>query len=768
MKTIFSIFFILFCFLLQSQIEQNSPLILSEIMKGNEFIGHQPSDIRWSLDGKQILFYWNPKNEITGAEYLYAPGSSNPIRIKDQIPASHHGNQLYDTEVYIQFGNLLKFDRRTNETTCIFKTSSYLHNLQRFRDHVYFQEDLKFFEYNLKSGCIKQLISFKKGKKTTSSYNKTHWQTEEEELFLFIQEQKEKEKWNDQHSPKQQKIPVVYYEKSSVNSIQIDGTRRFVTFRLNEYPKNEETHVENHISEDGHTYVSQARSKVSDNDPNHKLGIYDLEKDTCYYVVTTSLEDIWGNSDEKKKERNIIMHSIQYSDDGSKNVMDIRSYDNKSRWIVSIDLPTGKLTQLEFQEDEAWIGGPGISNWNMVPGTLGWINNTTIYYQSEKTGYSHLYLLNTKTKEDIALTTGNWEVHKVQLSNKKDRFYITANKQHPGNREFYHLMIDSKELLPILTMDGNHEVFVSPDEKRLAVRYSYRTKPWELYTAPNKKGAELSQVTKSTTTNFNNYTWWDPKVISIKAADGIDINARIYSPEKNTKNGAAVIFVHGAGYLQNAHNWWSGYYREYMFHNLLRDNGYTVLDIDYRASKGYGRDHRTAIYRHMGGIDLNDQLDGKQYLVDSLGIDPDRIGIYGGSYGGFITLMALLTKPGEFKCGAAIRSVTDWFHYNHEYTSNILNYPSSDPEAYKQSSPIYFAENLQDRLLMLHGMVDDNVQFQDVVRLSQRFIELKKENWELAVYPVEAHSFKKSYSWTDEYRRIYELFYEELIENQGK
>ena len=200
-----------------------------------------------------------------------------------------------------------------------------------------------------------------------------------------------------------------------------------------------------------------------------------------------------------------------------------------------------------------------------------------------------------------------------------------------------------------------------------------------------------------------------------------------------------------------------------MFHNLLRENGYTVLDIDYRASKGYGRDHRTEIYRFMGGKDLSDQIDGKKYLVQELGIDATRVGIYGGSYGGFITLMALLTEPGEFACGAALRSVTDWNHYNHEYTSNILNYPNTDSIAYHRSSPINFAENLQDRLIMLHGMVDDNVQFQDVVRLSQRFIELGKKNWELAVFPVEAHGFKRADSWTDEYRRILEMFNEELL-----
>lgn len=234
--------------------------------------------------------------------------------------------------------------------------------------------------------------------------------------------------------------------------------------------------------------------------------------------------------------------------------------------------------------------------------------------------------------------------------------------------------------------------------------------------------------------------------------------ARVYQPNAVVKNGAAVIFVHGAGYLQNAHNFWSSYLREYMFHNLLADKGYTVLDIDYRASDGYGRDHRTGIYRFMGGKDLTDQLDGKNVLVSKYGIDPQRVGIYGGSYGGFITLMALLTEPDAFKAGAALRSVTDWAHYNHGYTGNILNFPETDPNAYKRSSPIYFAENLKNQLLMLHGMVDDNVEYKDIVRLSQRFIELGKKNWSLASYPVEAHGFKETYSWIDEYSRILELF----------
>jgi dipeptidyl aminopeptidase/acylaminoacyl peptidase len=199
-----------------------------------------------------------------------------------------------------------------------------------------------------------------------------------------------------------------------------------------------------------------------------------------------------------------------------------------------------------------------------------------------------------------------------------------------------------------------------------------------------------------------------------------------------------------------------------MFHHILMERGYVVIDVDYRGSAGYGRDWRTGIYRHMGGKDLDDQVDAAHWLVAQQGVDPKRIGIYGGSYGGFITLMAMFTQPDVFAAGAALRPVTDWAHYNHQYTANILNLPQKDIEAYKQSSPIYFAQGLKGALLICHGMVDTNVHFQDTVRLVERLIELRKENWNLAVYPVENHGFVEPVSWADEYKRILDLFEKNL------
>jgi dipeptidyl aminopeptidase/acylaminoacyl peptidase len=184
--------------------------------------------------------------------------------------------------------------------------------------------------------------------------------------------------------------------------------------------------------------------------------------------------------------------------------------------------------------------------------------------------------------------------------------------------------------------------------------------------------------------------------------------------------------------------------------------------MDYRASAGYGRDWRTAIYRQMGTPELEDLRDGVEYLVTNCNVDRKRVGTYGGSYGGFLTLMAMFREPDLFACGAALRPVTDWAHYNHGYTSNILDTPTIAPEAYEISSPIEFADGLTGALLICHGMQDDNVFVLDSIRLAQRLIELEKENWELALFPVEPHGFVRPSSWLDEYRRIFKLFEDHL------
>jgi len=446
---------------------------------------------------------------------------------------------------------------------------------------------------------------------------------------------------------------------------------------------------------------------------------------------------------------------VGWNESGTAALVYSASADFKDRWLYSVGADSGKTTLLEALHDSAWVGGPC----NRCAGFFD--GGRRAYYVSEADGYAHLYSIGVDGTDRKQLTKGKWEVTAISLSRDGQSFYLTTSEQSPFESHFYKMPVGGGAAVKITGPLGGHAVTLSPDETMIADVYSTTSRPPELFIAPATPGAEMRQITTSPTDAFLAFKWMKPEIVMVPASDGIQVPARLFRPrDMNAKpNGAAVIFVHGAGYLHNVMNYWtSSYAREFLFNQYLASKGYVVMDLDYRGSAGYGRDWRTAIYRWMGGRDLQDQVDGVKYLRKTFGIDPERVGIYGGSYGGFMTLMALFTEPKYFGAGAALRSVTDWAHYNHNYTAAILNLPEQDTLAYRRSSPIFFAEGLEDPLLMLHGMVDTNVEFEDIVRLTQRLIELGKKNWSLAPYPVEDHGFVRPDSWTDEYTRIFDLF----------
>jgi dipeptidyl aminopeptidase/acylaminoacyl peptidase len=449
--------------------------------------------------------------------------------------------------------------------------------------------------------------------------------------------------------------------------------------------------------------------------------------------------------------------AIAWSGDGQAALL-VRAVDNKDRWLATVDLGKKALELRHRLTDPAWI------NWGF--NEFGWVPKTgapdTLWFLSEHTGYSHLYLAD--SAQPRALTSGRWEVSAPQLGRDGRTFYFTCNRAWPGDYEVCAVDTSGGTVREVTALDGVEDFTLSPDGTQLLVRHSDSYVPPQLAVVPATSG-EARTLTDTRTPAFKARTWIEPEIVQIPSSDGAGtIWGKYYGPKtlEPGKEYPVVMFVHGAGYLQNAHDKYPVYFREQMFHNLLVQDGYIVLDLDYRASEGYGRDWRTAIYRQMGTPELRDYLDGLDWIVKNKQGDRDRAGIYGGSYGGFMAFMALFKEPGTFKAGAALRPVTDWSQYNHEYTSNILNTPVLDPEAYKRSSPIELAHNLQDHLLIAHGMMDDNVFYKDSVMLAQRLIELKKDKWELASYPLERHAYAHPEAWYDQYRRIYELFDESL------
>ncbi|WP_456441070.1 prolyl oligopeptidase family serine peptidase [Psychroserpens sp.] len=777
----FSIFLLLLITSLSfAQVKNDSKLTIDQIMQGEDFVGYLPTDVSWTNDSSHINFSWNPDNDTIRSTYQVNINSKqiektsfNALKARDNDGGF---SKDYSLKVYQKSGDLFLLNMKNKTTKRLTSTNAYESNPQFSGDEksILYELNSNLYQWKIADGTLKQLTDFKSGiERQDSEPNALDQLLMDDQLeqINILKKRKNKRDAKSYRSEQMQldKLKPVYLGDKSVYGISVTPDLNYVVYNLYVTPKDKRTIVPDYVTESSYTTDLKARSNVGSSQYTYESWILNLETGTYYQINTDDIEGIKDKpeflkdyaenaneyEDTYEDEREVSINNLSFSEDG-KAVVNIVSADNKDRWIMSVDLSNGNLKLIDRQHDDAWIGGPGIGWFSAVD--IGWIDTDHIWFKSEKTGYSHLYSANVNSGKIKALTQGTFEIQEVSLSKDHKTFFITSNEVSPHEQHFYHLSTKGGNLKQITSQVGGYEVTVSPDEKSLAIRYSFTNKPWELYVMPNKAGAKMTKLTTSTTKAFESYNWIDSKIINFTARDGAEVPATLYKPAEANKNGAAVIFVHGAGYLQNVHRWWPSYFREYMFHNILVDNGYTVLAIDFRASAGYGRDWRTAIYRHMGGKDLNDQIDGAQYLVDNHNIDKDRLGIYGGSYGGFITMMAMFNSPDTFKSGAALRSVTDWAHYNHGYTSPILNTPVEDPKAYKQSSPLYFAEGLKGHLLMLHGMIDTNVHFQDVVRLSQRLIELKKENWELAVFPLEGHGFKEGSSWSDEYRRIYKLF----------
>jgi dipeptidyl aminopeptidase/acylaminoacyl peptidase len=736
---------------------------IANIMRGPEVYGREPSKVHWSADGHWIRFQWNEPGtdwrEPLHAYRVRAEPGARPERLTaaqadsaapyfaDGITSPDGRSRVVEAngDIYVatfRDGTV----RRVTQTVASESQPSWSANGRS----VYFMRDNNAFAVTLSDGFTRQLTNFRVGTAPVDSAAATGQrgvlERQQRELFDAVRdriaadsvtrtERREKE------AAGLQPVYLAATERVAAISVSPDGRAALAVITV-PGTSARETEVPQFVTTSGYVESMKLRSKVGD----------DAGKQRVLWMSTatgkaTPLRTFGTDSTG-------YVALAGWNDDGSRAALFAFPDNHKSRLLLTVGSDTPAMTAIETLRDTAWVGGPCSS-------CAGWYDGgRRVWYVSEATGFAQLYSAAANGGDVRPLTRGRWEVRDVALSPDRREFYLTTSELSPFEQQVYRMPVNGGSRTRVTTESGGHSVVPSPDGRWLADVYSFVNRPPELYLAPNGAGASPSRLTTSPSAEFMKTAWLAPSLVEIPASDGMSVPAHLYRPRDMgaAPNGAAVIFVHGAGYLHNVGNFWSQYPREYLFNQFLASHGYVVLDLDYRASAGYGRDWRTAIYRWMGGRDLQDQVDASAWLAKTSGIPGRRIGLYGGSYGGFITLMALFTQQDHFGAGAALRSVTDWAHYNEDYTSAILNRPQDDSVAYRRSSPIYFAAGLRSPLLMAHGMVDQNVQYQDIVRLEQRLIELGKTEWTLASYPVEDHGFIRPSSWTDEYRRIFELF----------
>jgi dipeptidyl aminopeptidase/acylaminoacyl peptidase len=792
--------FLAFLFLATLPLFAQNKLELSvdTIMRGYGLAGYAPRAVRWSRDGQLVYFEWKQYSDPVEAKFhTWTVGRDgrnlrqlSDEEEKDAPPQNGIWTRDRRRAVFVRNGDVFLYDAVAKKRRILTDTNDRESSPRFTKDEqrVAFVRGNNLFVLSLADGSLVQRTNvveagdkgsyvslFEDPAKDKTASQK--WVADDAMKLSDVLARRAAERKADEAKRKAELAiaPMKLKKGETIADLQLTPDEKYVVAFLGvDADGAKATVVPSYVTESGYTTDIPSRTKVGDlQDASRvasisttdgkvqwlKTGLLKIEapkKDEGQKEESTEPQAKAGTTPEKvgdkteakePAEREVDLESLQWSDDGSAGILSVRAADNKDWWILAFDPATAASRVLVHDHDDAWINF--ITASGFVP------ESRTVWFISDRSGWQHLYTIPFEGGEPRALTSGKYEVAgDVEFSDDHRNFYLMATKESLHEQHFYRLPVAGGAMTKLSTTAGWHGATISPDGATYADIYSYSNKPWELFIGSTK-------VTNSPAPEFFTYPWIDAPIVHFTARDGAEVPARLYQPA-NWNGGPAVLFVHGAGYLQNVQKAWSYYSREFMFHHLLMERGYLVLDIDYRASQGYGRDWRTAIYRHMGGKDLDDHVDAAQWLVREHRVDPKRIGIYGGSYGGFITLMALFTTPDVFAAGAALRPVTDWAHYNHGYTSNILNTPQNDPEAYRQSSPIYFAEGLKHALLICHGMIDTNVHYEDTVRLVQRLIELRKENWEVAGYPLEDHSFVEPTSWADEYKRILKLFEREL------
>ena len=802
-KSIFPL--LLALFVLQARPAERFALTIDNIMRGPALVGYEPAQVRWSWDSQRVIFQWKQASDKLNAPmdtYTANRDGSGLRKLTDEevkaLPLAGDTSKDRHFTIYSRDGDLFLHDLTNGNIRQITKTTELETNPHFLPDgkRIYFTRANNLYVMSLETGYLEQMSDIRaaaapgatptagaggagrgqgggrglgggrggrggaeaaggsgSGEAQNASASQESLKKEQKDFFETVRDRAERRAEEDAKRKKEpQRKPFNLQARETAGNLQLSPDGKYVIASVFDAGNAKPSIVPNWITDSGYVEDINGRSFVGDLQGRQRLAVIDAVSGEVKWVDH-------GQKAASGGEREVQLGSPVWNEAGDKAVIVGRAADFKDRWILALDPATGKTRVLAKQHDDAWVGGPqGAAN------TIGWLKNDhDVYYQSEQTGYSHLWAVNWDGGEPRALTSGKWEVLGVRQSQDKSKFYVTGSKDSPYENHLYEMAGEGGALTRLTAAPGKHTTTLSPDEKWLADIYSYTNKPPDLFVQENRAQAGSKRITTSPSAEFSQYSWMDVPIVEFTARDGVKVPARLFKPANFKKGGPAVVFVHGAGYLQNVDKWWStSYYHEYMFDHILMERGFLVIDVDYRGSAGYGRDWRTAIYEHMGGKDLDDITDAAKYVVAQHGVDPKKIGLFGGSYGGFITLMAMFTQSDTFSAGAALRPVSDWALYNHGYTGEILNTPQADPEAYKRSSPIYFANGLKGALLICHGMVDSNVEFEDTVRLVQRLIELRKENWDLAVYPVENHGFVQPTSWADEYKRILALFEKNL------
>jgi dipeptidyl-peptidase-4 len=427
--------------------------------------------------------------------------------------------------------------------------------------------------------------------------------------------------------------------------------------------------------------------------------------------------------------------------------------------LLFCDVASGASTTALTETDKYWI--------NIGDDLYFFSDNKRFLWSSERTGYRHLYLYDSSGKQLAQLTSGDWgisdtggfgpgAVNHPGVDEKHGYVYFMTNKDDVKETNLYRVSLNDKSLTRITKESGYNAANLSPALSGFVHSYSNAATPTRQELC-RMDGTPVAVLNEGKVPALTEYKISPLEFVQVTADDGTKLNASIIKPVNfdPSKKYPVYVSVYGGPHVQMVQNRWGGFF--FLFHEVLAQKGYVVFELDNRGSWGRGHAFETPIYHQMGKVELQDQVAGVKYL-ESLGyVDPARIGISGGSYGGYMTLEALFNASDVYKVGVAHAPVTDWKFYDTIYTERYMGTPQNNPEGYKASAPLNQAENLKGKLMLVHGTGDDNVHFANSVALLNALIDSGRYPDQLMVFPGRGHGISDAASRVLEQQRELEF-----------